>query len=279
MSETRQNVSIHPTAVINPRAEIAGDAEIGPYVIIEDNVKIGPRVKILANAYVGEWTEVGEDSEIHMGAVVGHLPQDLAFKKRTTYLKIGKRNVIREYVTIHRGTQEGSTTVIGDDNFIMGFVHIAHNCQIGNNVVIANASALSGYVEVEDRAFISAYCVIHQFVRIGAVSMISARSRLAKDLPPYMLLSPARGESSIFGLNVVGLRRAGFSQDVRSSIKRAHKIIYRSGLKLQDAIIGLENTNPGPEVQRLIDFLKKPSKRGLSPHISRTLASPIETSQ
>ncbi|MDD5680861.1 MAG: acyl-ACP--UDP-N-acetylglucosamine O-acyltransferase [Candidatus Omnitrophica bacterium] len=269
-------MSIHPTAVINPRAEIASDAEIGPYVVIEDNVKIAPRVKILANAYIGEWTEIGEDSEIHMGAVVGHLPQDLAFRKKITYLKIGKRNVIREYVTIHRGTHEGSSTIIGDDNFIMGFVHIGHNCIIGNNVVIANASALSGYVEVEDRAFISAYCVMHQFVRIGAVSMISARSRITKDLPPYMLLSPARGEESIFGINVVGLRRAGFPQKVRSSINSAYKIIFRSGLRLPEAIAELEKTNPGPEVQHLIDFLKKPSKRGISPHISRTLAAPIE---
>jgi len=267
-------LSIHPTAVINPRAEIAGGVEIGPYAVIEDNVKIAPRVKILANAYICEWTEIGEDSEIHMGAVIGHLPQDLAFRKKITYLKIGKRNVIREYVTIHRGTHEGSSTVIGDDNFIMGFVHIGHNCQIGNNVVICNASALSGYVEVEDRAFISGYSLIHQFVRIGAISMLSPRTRLRKDVPPYMLLSPTRGKDSVYGINVTGLRRAGFSQGVRSGIKRAYKIIYRSGLKLPDAISELESRDLGPEVQHLIDFLKKPSKRGLSPHISRTLAAP-----
>ncbi len=271
-------MAIHPTAIINSRAEIAPDVEIGPYAVIEGNVKICPRVKILANAYIGEWTEIGEDSEVHMGAVVGHLPQDLAFRKKITYLKIGKRNTIREYATIHRGTQDGSSTIIGDDNFIMCFAHIAHNCKIGNNVVIANASALSGYVEVEDRAFISAYSLIHQFVRIGSVAMLSARTRIGKDVPPYTLLSPARGEDSIFGINIVGLRRAGFSQDVRSSIKRAYKTIYRSGLKLSEAISELENTNPGSEVRHLIDFLKKPSKRGLSPHISRTLASSSERS-
>lgn len=272
-------MSIHPTAVINPHAEIANDAEIGPYAVIEDHVKIAPRVKVMANAYIGEWTEIGEDSEVHVGAVVGHLPQDLAFRKKITYLNIGKRNTIREYATIHRGTHEGSSTVIGDDNFIMCFVHIGHNCNIGNNVVIANAAALSGYVEVEDRAFISACSLIHQFVRIGAVSMLSARTRLGKDVPPYMLLSPARGEDSIFGLNVVGLRRAGFSQDVRTGIKRAYKIIYRSGLKMPQAIAELEKAGPGPEVQHLIDFLKKPSKRGLSPHISRTIASHAETAE
>jgi len=266
-------LSIHPTAVINPGAEIASDAEIGPYVVIEDHVKIASRVKVLANAYISEWTEIGEDSEIHMGAVIGHLPQDLAFRKKITYLKIGKRNIIREYATIHRGTHEGSSTLIGDDNFIMGFVHIGHNCRIGNNVVIANAAALSGYVEVEDRAFISASSLIHQFVRIGAITMLSARTRLSKDVPPYMLLLSVRGKDSISGINVVGLRRAGFSQEVRSGIKRAYKIIYRSGLRLPEAIAELEKSNPGPEVQHLIDFLKKPSKLGLSPHISRTAAS------
>ncbi len=272
-------MAIHPTAVINPKAEIASDVEIGPYVIIEDNVKIAPRVKIWANAYIAEWTEIDEGTEVHMGAVIGHLPQDLSFRKKRSYLKIGKRNIIREYATIHRGTEEESSTIIGDDNFIMGFVHIGHNCKLGDKVVLANATTLSGHVEVEDRAFVSGYCVIHQYVRIGAVSMISARTRLGKDLPPYTLLSPARGEASIFGINVLGLRRAGFSQEVRNNIKRAYKIIYRSGLKLPLAILELERLNLGPEVQHLIDFMKKGSKRGLSPHITRTLAAPIEVSQ
>jgi UDP-N-acetylglucosamine acyltransferase len=272
-------MAIHSTAVINPKAEIAPDVEIGPYVVIEDNVKIEPAVKIWANAYIAEGTEIGEGTEIHMGAVIGHFPQDLSFRKKRSYLKIGRRNIIREYATIHRGTQEETSTVIGDDNFIMGFVHIGHNCNIGNNVVLANATALSGYVEVEDKAFVSGYSLIHQYVRIGAVSMISARTRLGKDLPPYMLLSPARGEASIFGINVVGLRRAGFSQEVRNNIKRAYKIIYREGYRLPDAILELERLNLGSEVQHLIDFLKKGSKRGFSPHITKTLAAPLEVAE
>ncbi|MBU4376874.1 MAG: acyl-ACP--UDP-N-acetylglucosamine O-acyltransferase [Candidatus Omnitrophica bacterium] len=269
-------MAIHPTAVINPGAKIAPEVEIGPYVVIEDNVTIGPGVKIWANAYISEGTEIGESSEVHMGAVIGHFPQDLSFRKKRSYLKIGKRNIIREYATIHRGTEEESSTIIGDDNFIMGFVHIAHNCKIGNNVILANAATLGGHVEVEDRAFVSVYCAIHQFVRIGAVSMISARTRLGKDLPPYMLLSPARGEASIFGLNALGLRRAGFSLEVRSNIKKAYKVIYHSGLKLPEATLRLEESNPGPEVQHLIDFMKKKTKRGLSPHIRKTLAAPVE---
>ena len=255
---------IHPTAIINPGAEISGDVEVGPYVIIEDNVKIGPRVKIWANAYICRFTEIGEDSEIHMGAVIGHLPQDISFKKKRSQLIIGKRNIIREYATIHRGTQEGSATVIGDDNFIMGFAHIGHNCKLGNNIVIVNASALSGHVEVEDRAFISGYVAIHQFVRIGAISMIAGQARVTRDVPPYMLL---KGDTTIYSPNAVGLRRAGFSQEVRNNIKKAYKILYRSGLTISQAIEKMENAQLGEEVQHLVDFLKKDSKRGISPHI------------
>lgn len=255
---------IHPTAVVNPKAEISTDVEVGPYAVIEDNVKIGPRVKIWANAYICSYTEIGEDCEIHMGAVIGHWPQDLAFKKKKSSLIIGRRNIIREYATIHRGTAENSVTVIGDDNFIMGFVHIGHNCRLGNNIVIANAAALSGYVEVEDKVFISAYVAIHQFVRIGSISMIAARARVSKDVLPYML---AKGESSIYGLNVIGLRRAGFSQDERNNIKRAHRIIYRSGYRLPQAIEELQKANLGENVQHLVDFLKKESKRGICGHV------------
>jgi UDP-N-acetylglucosamine acyltransferase len=255
---------IHPTAVVNSGAEISSDVEIGPYVVIEDNVKIGPRVKIWANAYICRFSEIGEDCEVHMGAVLGHLPQDLAFRKNKSYLIIGKRNIIREYATIHRGTKEDSATVIGDDNFIMGFVHIGHNCKLGNNIVMANAASLAGYVEVEDKTFISAYAAIHQFVRIGAISMIAALSRLGKDVPPYMI---AKGESTIYGLNVVGLRRVGFSQEERNKIKKAHKIIYRSGYKLSQAIEELEKANLGENVQYMINFLKKESKRGICGHI------------
>lgn len=257
-------MSIHPTAVIHPGAEIAGDVEIGPYVVIEDNVKISSRVKIWANAYICRFTEIGEDCEIHMGAVLGHMPQDLSFKKKRSRLIIGKRNIIREYATIHRGTMEDSATSIGDDNFIMGFVHIGHNCRIGNDIVIVNATALSGYVEVGDKAFISGYVAVHQFVRIGAISMIAGRARVTKDVPPYML---SKGESTIYGINVVGLRRAGFSQEARNRIKKAHKILYKSGYRLVRAIEELEKANLGEEVKPLIDFLKGDSKRNFCVHI------------
>ncbi len=258
-------MSIHPTAVIDPGAEIAGNVEVGPYVVIEDKVKICPGVKIWANAYICRYTEIGEDSEVHMGAVLGHLPQDTSFKNRPTRLIIGRRNALREYVTVHRGSREDSPTVIGDDNFIMGFVHIGHDCRIGNSVVIANGSALGGHVRVGDRAFLSAYTLVQQFTRIGDISMIAANTRVSKDVPPYMM---AKGEDcKIYGLNVVGLRRADFPQDTRNKIKKAYNVLYLSGLKLNQAIEKLESADLGAEVLVLIDFLKAGSKRGITSSI------------
>jgi len=258
-------LSIHPTAVISPKAEIAPGVNIGPYAVIEEEVTIRERVTIWANAYICKYTDIGEDTQIHMGAVIGHLPQDLSFRDKKSRLIIGKRNVIREYATIHRGTKEGSATVVGDDNFIMGFAHIAHNCKIENHVVIANAAALSGYVEVGDRVFISGYTTIHQFVRIGTIAMIAGQARVAQDVPPYMLL---KGDGTIYSPNIVGLRRAGLSQEARRNIKKAYKILYRSGLNLPNAIAELEKAHLGTEVQHLIDFLRG-SKRGIAPHIKR----------
>jgi len=264
-SPKRCQLSIHPTAVIGPGAEIADGVEIGPYVVVEDNVKIGPRVKIWANAYICRYTEIGEDSQIHMGAVIGHLPQDASFRDKVTRLIIGKRNVFREYTTVHRGSREDSSTIIGDDNFFMGFVHIGHDCKVGNNIVITNGSTLGGHVEVGDKAFLSAYVLVQQFTRIGEICMIAASTRAVKDVPPYMV---AKGEDCrIYGLNVVGLRRAGFSQDTRNKIKKAYKTLYLSGYKLRQAIEELEKADLGKEVQSLIDFLKAASKRGITSSI------------
>jgi len=255
-------MSIHSTAIIGEGANIADDAQIGPYAIIEDGVTIGPGVKILAHAYIASGTEIGACSEVHMYAVIGHLPQDLAFKGVRSYVKIGERNVIREYVSIHRGTKEDSVTVIGNDNFIMANAHLAHNVKIGNNVVIANATVLAGYVEVEDNAFISAHIAIHQFCRIGRLSMLGGCARTTKDVPPYMMLE---GDTMIRAMNVVGMRRAGLSQEARNNIKKAYKILYHSGLNVSNAVKEIERSQLGPEVDHLVKFIKV-SKRGICPH-------------
>lgn len=252
-------MSISKLAVIDKGADVAKDAEIGPFAVIEDGVKIAPRVKVWSHAYICKGTTIGEDTEIHIGAVVGHAPQDLAFKDGPSYLNIGKRTVVREYATIHRGTAEGSSTVIGDDCYIMATAHVAHNCQIGNKVIIVNAALLAGYVTVEDMAFISGAVVVHQFCRIGRLAMIGGYTAVNKDVPPYMLV---RGPSAIRGVNLVGLRRAKFSRATISAVKEAYKLLYMSDLNTDQALQEIGKLEKSLELDHLIKFIKE-SKRGI----------------
>ncbi len=250
---------IHPTAIIDPKAEIGADVFIGPYVIIEGNVKIGRGTKIYARAHILGATEIGEDCQIHMGAIIGHEPQDLGFKDQESLLKIGHRNIFRENVTVHRGTQKGSMTYIGHDNYFMGGVHIAHNCTIGNKVILCNNALVAGYVQIEDQAFISGGVVIHQFTRIGKLAMISGWSALSKDVPPFLI---AQGRNCVKAINVVGLRRAGYPLSVRREIQRAFKTLFRSGLNIHQALSVLEAQELSPEVRYMVEFIKN-SKRGI----------------
>lgn len=252
--------SIHPSAIIGKNVQLGEGNEVGPGCVIEDGVVLGSRNKLWMNVYVGPGTTIGDDNQIHMGAVVGHLPQDLAFKGGPTFTTIGHRNTIREYVTIHRGTKEDSATVIGDDNFFMANAHIAHNCQIGNHVILVNLASLTGYCVIEDGAFLSGIVGLHQFTRIGRLAMISALSAVNKDVPPYMLCG---GRPAVIqGLNVVGLRRAGFPPAIRSEIKRAYKLLYRSDLNVPHALGAIEKECNSHEVKHLVEFVRA-SERGI----------------
>lgn len=250
---------IHHTAIIGKRVKIDRTVEIGPYAIIEDGVVIGKNVKIYARAHVSSGTEIGEGTEVHMGAVLGHLPQDLAFEGKKTYLRIGKKNIIREYVTIHRGTKEGTATELGNGNFLMALSHVGHNCVLGDNVILANGALLGGYVTVENQVFISGNVVVHQFCKIGKLAIVGGFSGVNKDVPPFMTV---RGPSVIWSVNLVGMRRAGFKRDVISEIKDAFKLIYKSDLNTKQAIREIEKKNPGREVRYLVEFIKN-SKRGI----------------
>lgn len=250
---------IHPTAHIHPSAEIEPSTEIGPNVIVEEDVVIGADNLIMANAFIGPRTRIGEENRIHMGAVVGHEPQDYAFEGETSHTRIGDRNEIREYATIHRGTGEGTTTLIGDDCFIMTTAHVAHNCVLGNGVTMANGSILAGHVQIEDRAFLSGHTALHQFTRVGTRAMLSGLSTINKDLPPFMM---AHGQpAKVIGLNVLGLRRSGIAPAARKLIKEAYKTIYRSGLILPEALERLDDVE-SPEVRHLVGFIRE-SKRGI----------------
>ena len=261
MSVEIKKTFIHPTAIIDPEAEIGSGVTIGPYSIVEANVTIGEGTTIGARVTIEGHTTVGRDNQIFTGAVIGSVTQDRKFKGGVTYLKIGDRNKIREYVTINPGTDDGSETVIGDDNLIMAYAHVAHNCVIGNHTTIANAGTLAGHVIVEDRAVIGGLSGVHQFVRIGYLSIIGGNSKAVQDIPPYTMVDghPAKA----YGLNVVGFERADLPKEERLLLKRAFKIVFRSRLSIKSSIQSLRNELlPTPSIYRLIQFLEA-SERGI----------------
>jgi len=225
---------IHPTAIIGSGAKISSNVEIGPHSIIGGAVSIGDESIIGANVVIEGEVIVGRENRIAHGTVIGGEPQDLSFSPTTrSRIEIGAKNVIREHCTIHRGTVEGSATKIGDENFLMAAAHVGHNCEIGNNVIIANNCLLGGYVSVADGAFLGGGCVFHQFMRVGRLAITQGGSGFSKDIPPFLL---AAEHNYVFGLNTVGLRRAGFSSGQREEIKRAFQLLYFSGLNTRQAL-------------------------------------------
>src|SRR5215467_6491781 len=238
-------MSIAPTARIDPRASIAPDASIGDYCVIESDVVIGPGCRLEPYVYVKRWTTLGEANEISAGTVLGTDPLDKNFHGERSFLRIGNRNKIREHYTISRGTQPESVTEIGDENYIMTSGHIAHNCKIGNHTVIASCALVAGYVEIEDQAFISGGVVIHQYSKIGRLAMIGGNTRVNSDVPPFFLYSGFNVQAK--GLNLVGLKRAGYKASDVTVLKKAYQILYRSGLKLEEALKRIEAEIPTPE--------------------------------
>ena len=252
-------MTIHKTAIVSKKAQIAEDVIVGPYTVIEDDVVIGSGAEISSNVRIVSGTTIDTGCKIHMGACLGGEPQDLAYKGEKSFLKIGKNNTFREHVTVHRGTAKDSYTVIGDSNYFMCLAHIAHNCSIGNNVIICNNALLGGYVEVEDRAFVSGGCLIHQFVRIGTLAMVGGGVRLNKDFPPFMSTG---NDNIVTAYNIIGLRRAGTSIEARKEIKEAFRLLYRAGLNQSQALSDIEAIAKSSEVCHLIDFIRS-SKRGV----------------
>jgi len=252
-------MGIHKNAMVSKSAEVDASAEIGPGVIIEGGVRIASGVRLMPNVYVHEGTDIGEGTVVHVGAVIGNEPQDYEYKGAKTYTKIGKNNIIREYVTIHRGTEEGSATVIGDNNFLMVQAHVGHNSVIKNNVIIANGALLAGHVHVDDGAFISGNVVFHQFCRIGAYSMMGGFTGVNKDVPPYMLV---RGPSAIRGINLIGLRRGPFSREVIREVKEAYKILYLSGRTKEEALKVIKDSLHSEEIKYFVSFIEA-TKRGI----------------
>src|ERR1044072_8360613 len=242
---------IDPSAVSAPAAPIQRDARVAPAVriadfcIVECDVAIGAGCMLEPYVFIKRWTTLGESNEISAGTVLGTDPLDKGFTGERSYLRIGNRNKIREHYTVSRGTAPESVTEIGDSNYIMTSGHIAHNCRIGNHTVIASCALLAGYVEVEDQAFISGGVVVHQFSKIGRLAMIGGNTRVNSDVPPFFLYSGFKVEAK--GLNIVGLKRAGYKASDVASLKKAYQILYRSGLKLEQALARIEAEVPTPE--------------------------------
>ncbi|MGB3691077.1 MAG: acyl-ACP--UDP-N-acetylglucosamine O-acyltransferase [Spirulinaceae cyanobacterium] len=257
---------IHPTAVINPQAQLHPTVEVGPYAIISEGVTIGANTKVGPHVILEGPAEIGEDNKIFPGAAIGLEPQDLKYQGAKSWVKIGNKNKIREYVTINRATGEGEVTQIGNNNLLMAYVHVAHNCVLGNNVIIANNVALAGHVQIESRAIIGGVLGVHQFVHIGRLAMVGGMSRIDRDVPPYMTTegNPARVRS----LNSIGLKRAGLTPEEFSSLKKAFRAIYRSGQPINQALEQLDLLPNNEYIQHLRRFVQlsiSPKRRGLIP--------------
>src|SRR5438105_14297796 len=255
------SAKIHSTALVEPGARIGADVEIGPFSVIGPQAFIGDRTIVQSHVVIEGNVAIGTDNFVGHGAIIGAPPQDLSFSlERNTKVEIGNDNVIREYCTIHRGSPEGSVTKIGGKNFLMAGAHIGHNCEIGNNVVIANNCLLAGHVRVDDGAFLGGGSTFHQFMHIGRLVMVQGSSAFGKDLPPFVI---AAERNCVFGLNVIGLRRTGFSAKERDEIKAAFKLVYLSGFNISQALDKAATMKFGKHAREFLDFVADAKKRGI----------------
>lgn len=253
---------IHSTAVVHPKAQIGDACEIGPYCVIGEHVVLGPACRLHSHVVIDGHTVLGRENEIFPFASIGLKTQDLKWKGGITRTQIGDRNTFREYVTINSATSDGETTLVGSDNHILAYSHLAHNVNIGNHVIMSNVGTLAGHVTVSDHAVIGGVVAIHQFCRIGKMSMIGGCSKVVQDVPPFMLAdgNPAQTRT----INKVGLERRGVSEEAQTALKQAYKILFREGLTISNALVKIEKELPPlPEIQHLVQFART-SERGLS---------------
>jgi len=258
-----RSANIHPTAIVDPGARTGVGVEIGPFSVVGPKIVIGDKTIVQSHVIIEGNVRVGTGNFIGHGAIIGAPPQDLSFSpERKTMVEIGNDNVIREYCTIHRGSADGSVTKIGDRNFLMAGAHIGHNCVIGNNVIIANNCLLAGQVSVGDHAFLGGGSTFHQHMRVGRLVMVQGSSAFGKDIPPFVI---AAERNCVFGLNVVGLRRAGFTIKDRDEIKAAFKLLYESGVNVGQALQKVATIKFGALGREFFEFVANAKKRGICP--------------
>lgn len=244
---------IHPTAVIDPKAQIDPNADIGPYAVIDAHVSVGPQCKIGPHVYLTGHTQIGAQNVFHAGSVIGDSPQDLKYTDEPTRLRIGDQNVFREHVTVHRSNKMAEDTVIGSHNLFMANCHIGHNSVVGNHVIIANGTLFGGHVHVDDRAFISGNCLLHQFSRVGTLALMQGGTAISKDLPPYTI---SRGVNHICGLNTVGLRRASFDSQQRLELRRMYHKLFRTPGRFKDILEAARHEFTSPATRVMLDFIE-----------------------
>lgn len=250
--------TVHPTAIVDPTAELGHGVEVGPYTIIGPDVVVGDRTVLGPHVTLERRATLGSDMRVGQGSIIGGEPQDLKYRNEDTSVELGDRTTVREYVTVHRGTSATGRTVVGVDCFLMTYVHVAHDCVIGNHVVIANGTQMAGHVTIEDHAVVSGLVVIHQFVTIGSYSFIGGGTRVPQDIPPYV-----KAVNKLYGLNSVGLERAGFPADTVRALKRAYRFVFNSGLNLTEAVARARQELPMvDEVSHFLDFVES-SGRGV----------------
>lgn len=254
---------IHPTAIIDPTATLAADVEVAAYAIIGPHVSIGAGSRVGAHAVIDSWTDIGRDNQIFQFASVGAPPQDLKYAGEETHLKIGDRNRIREFATLHRGTRDGGgETVVGSDCLFMAYSHVAHDCIVHDHVILANGATLAGHVEVEDNAILGGLAAIHQFCRIGCHTMISGGAMVSQDIPPFTVAQGDRAKT--MGLNLIGLKRRGFDEAGLRTLKQAYRLIFRAGLRLEEALQRIDaELETDPHLDHFVTFIKS-SQRGIA---------------
>ena len=256
-------MNIHPTAIVHPGAKLAEGVEIGAYTVVGEHSIIGKNTRIASHVLVDGWTTIGERNQIFSFSAIGTPPQDISYKNEKTSVIIGNDNVIRESATIHRATaKEDRITEIGNNNFLMAYSHVAHDCKLGNGIIMANSATLGGHITVGDFAILGGIVGVHQFVRIGAYAMVGGQSAITQDIPPFVSASGNRAQ--LYGLNLVGLKRRGFSDETLANLKKTYKIIFRSALTLEDALAKVsDELGSCPECMQLVEFMRT-TKRGVT---------------
>ena len=252
-------VMIHPTASIHPSAKLGANVRIGAYAVIDADVELGAECVVGPHVYLTGMTRIGTGNKFHAGCVIGDAPQDLKYQGEPTRVEIGDNNVFREHVTVHRSNKLTEATVIGSNNLFMASAHVAHNCVVGSHAILANGVLLGGHATVQDRAFISGNCLVHQFTRVGTLAIMQGGSAVSKDLPPFTI---ARGDNQICGLNIVGLRRAGFSAAERLELKKLYHALFRSGKLFCTAVAEAEKNFVSAGAKTMLEFIAA-AKRGV----------------